>query len=290
MGSALIDVIVGRPRDLGGFTVRRVLPVAHRKTVGPFIFFDHMGPAHFDPGRGVDVRPHPHIGLATVTYLFEGRLFHRDSLGNAQAIEPGAVNWMTAGRGIVHSERTLPEDRTGGRTLHGIQSWVWLPKAQEECTPSFVHHPATSLPVLELESVRLRVIAGRAYGATSPVAALADTLYVEALLPPDGTLPVLATHEERAVYPVDAAIEVDGERFDAGRLLVLEPGREARLRAPQAARVLLLGGEPADGERHLWWNFVSSSQERIEQAKADWAAGRFAPVPGETESIPLPEP
>lgn len=286
--TAVIDVIEGRARDLGGFSVQRVLPIAHRKTVGPFIFFDQMGPATFAPGQGMDVRPHPHIGLATVTYLFSGRIMHRDSLGNALAVEPGAVNWMTAGRGIVHSERTAPEDRAAGLRMHGIQSWVWLPRAQEECAPTFAHHPARTLPELDVDGVRLRVIAGHGYGARSPVATLADTLYVEARLPAGGRLTIPADHEERAVFPVDGGVTLDGVAYPAGAMLVLAPGRVVTVRADAPLRLMLLGGEAVDGERYLWWNFVSSSQARIEQAKDDWRAGRFASVPGETEFIPLP--
>lgn len=284
----VIDIVEGRPRDLGGFSVRRVLPASRRKTVGPFIFFDHMGPTTFPPGSGMDVRPHPHIGLATVTYLFEGRILHRDSLGNSQAIEPGAVNWMTAGRGIVHSERTSAEDRARDLHMHGIQSWIWLPEAQEECAPAFVHHPAATLPQLQVDGVQLRVIAGHAYGKKSPVKTLTETLYVEALLPPGGQLPVPATHDERAVYAVDALIEVDGAPYQPGSLLVLAPNVEVMIAAPQGARIMLLGGEKLNGERHLWWNFVSSSRERIEQAKSDWVNKRFASVAGDVEYIPLP--
>jgi Pirin-related protein len=286
---SVIDIIEGRPRDLGGFSVRRVLPAARRRTVGPFIFFDHLGPADFAPGSGMDVRPHPHIGLATVTYLLEGRIVHRDSLGNVQAIEPGAVNWMTAGRGIVHSERTADEDRVRGLRMHGLQFWVWLPRAQEECAPAFHHYPAASLPQAVVDGVQLRLIAGTAIGLQSPVQTLAQTLYVDARLPAGGTLQVPAESVERALYPVDAPIEVDGRLFEPGRLLVLAPGRAVRVHAERAATVMLLGGEPLDGERQLWWNFVSSSPERIEQARADWAAGRFPAVPGEHEFIPLPE-
>lgn len=293
MGAAridsVIDVIEGRARDLGGFSVRRVLPTAHRKTVGAFIFFDHLGPVRFDPGRGLDVRPHPHIGLATVTYLFAGRLLHRDSLGNAQPIEPGAVNWMTAGHGIVHSERSPPPDRATEHVLHGIQTWVWLPKDLEECEPAFAHHPAHCLPLVEHDGVRLRVIAGSAYGACSPVATASDMLYVEAMLPAGGRLAVDAGYAERAVYAVDGPIALDGHEFAAGRLLVLKPGREVAIEAPpNAVRVLLLGGEPVDAERHLWWNFVASTPDRIQRAKDDWSAGRFPAVPGDSDAVPLP--
>ncbi len=288
MTSAIIDIIAGRGRDLGGFSVRRVLPIGHRKTVGPFIFFDHLGPVTMPPGAGMDVRPHPHIGLATVTYLFEGRINHRDSLGSVQAIEPGAVNWMTAGHGIVHSERSTDADRASGQAMHGIQSWVALPQALEETEPSFVHHPASTLPTLERPGVRLRVIAGTAYGATSPVATASPTFYVEALLDAGAELDVCDEHEERAIYPVDQAIELEGQSYPAGSMLVLARDAPVRFRAPQGGRVMLLGGAALDGERHVFWNFVSSRRERIEQAKADWNAQKFARVPGETEFIPLP--
>jgi redox-sensitive bicupin YhaK (pirin superfamily) len=288
MASPVIDVIQGRTRDLGGFTVRRVLPIAHRKTVGPFIFFDHMGPAALPVGEGMDVRPHPHIGLATVTYLFEGRILHRDSLGSVQAIEPGAVNWMTAGRGIVHSERSSPEDRARGVRVHGIQSWVALPLADEDCEPAFVHHPADTLPLLRRPGAVLRVIAGEAWGARAPACVRTPTLYVDALLDAGASLDVPREHEERAIYPVDGAVVIDGERYESGRLVVLAPDAQVAFAAPDGGRVMLVGGARLDGERQIWWNFVASTRERIEQAKAEWRAQRFPKVPGETEFIPLP--
>jgi|GEM_PF-42238 len=284
----IIDRIAGRARDLGGFSVRRVLPTGHRKLVGPFIFFDEMGPVTFAPGAGMDVRPHPHIGLATVTYLFAGRMLHRDSLGTVQAIEPGAVNWMTAGRGIVHSERSMPQDRADGIAMHGIQSWVALPREFEECAPSFVHHPADSLPRVTLAGARLRIIAGRAFGAQSPVVTASPTFYVEALCEADAVIEMPNGYAERAIYPVDQPIEIDGETHPPGSLLVLAAGAQVTFSAPQGGRVMLLGGAALDGERHIYWNFVSSRQQRIEQAKADWAAQRFAAVPEENEFIPLP--
>lgn len=282
-------VIVPRTRDLGGFEVRRALPSMRRRMVGPFVFFDQMGPATFRAGQGLDVRPHPHIGLATVTYLFEGEILHRDSLGTVQAIRPGAVNWMTAGRGIVHSERTPPGARAGGGSLFGIQLWVALPRAHEEAAPEFVHTPAAEIPVLEGDGVRLRVVAGTLLGARSPVRVFSQTLYADAILEPGARLEVPAEEEERAAYVAEGAVEERGATFGAGRLLVLRRERQVVLRAASRARVLVLGGEPMDGPRHVWWNFVSSSRERIEEAAADWAAGRFGAVPGETESIPLPE-
>ncbi len=286
---AIAQVIEPRTRDLGGFEVRRVLPVARRRLVGPFIFFDHMGPSRFPPGQGIDVRPHPHIGLATVTYLFDGEIMHRDSLGCVQPIRPGAVNWMTAGRGIVHSERTGPEERAREARLHGIQSWVALPRAEEEAEPAFRHHPAETLPEIDRDGATLRLIAGAAYGASSPVAVLSEMFYLDAALAEGAELRLPEGYAERAAYVVEGAVRVAGESFEAGRMIVFQPGAEAAVTAAEAARVMLLGGAAMDGQRHIWWNFVSSSPERIEQAKADWKAGRFPQVPGETEFIPLPD-
>ncbi|TAJ52230.1 MAG: pirin family protein [Nevskiaceae bacterium] len=285
---AILDLIPGRPRDLGGFAVRRVLPIGHRKTVGPFIFFDHLGPAVLKAGSGMDVRPHPHIGLATVTYLFEGRIRHRDSLGSVQDVEPLAVNWMTAGSGIVHSERSTDQDRRIDRPIHGIQSWVALPSADEECRPSFVHHPADSLPQVRRDGVALRVIAGSAYGLSSPVELRAPTFYVHAEMAAGSSLPVPDEYEERAVYPINGRVRIGERWIEEGQMAVLKPGTTVSLRADAAARVMLLGGAPVDAPRQVWWNFVSSRPERIEQARRDWAERRFAEVPGETEFIPLP--
>ena len=285
----LETLIVPRTHDIGGFEVRRALPSAQRRMVGPFIFWDQMGPGELAPGQGLDVRPHPHIGLATVTYLFDGEILHRDSVGSVQAIRPGAVNWMTAGRGIAHSERSGDETRRTGQRVFGIQSWMALPKAHEEADPAFIHHPAEALPVVEGEGKRVRVVAGQAYGVRSPLATYTETLYVDAVLDPGARLPVPAEHPERAVYVAEGTVVVNGDRFEAGQLLVLRPGDAITIEAETAARVLLLGGEPMDGPRHIWWNFVSSSKDRIEAAKADWKAGRFTAVPGETEFIPLPE-
>jgi redox-sensitive bicupin YhaK (pirin superfamily) len=257
--------------------------------VGPFIFFDHLGPAVFAPGTGIDVRPHPHIGLATVTYLFEGALLHRDSLGSVQTIEPGAVNWMTAGRGIVHSERTGPELRARGHRIHGIQSWVALPREFEEVEPAFSHHSAESLPEFVIGEATVRLIAGAAYGRISPVEVATPTLYADVALPPGASLPIPDDHDERGCYVAEGQLTIAGEPVEAGNMAVLEPGVAARLESPGGARVLLLGGATADGLRHIWWNFVSSSMQRMEQAKQDWRAGRFPAVPGETEFIPLPE-
>ncbi len=282
-------LIVPRTHDIGGFEVRRALPSARRRMVGPFIFWDQMGPAELKPGHGLDVRPHPHIGLATVTYLFDGEILHRDSVGSVQAIRPGAVNWMTAGRGIAHSERSGDETRRTGQRVFGIQSWMALPKAHEEAEPGFVHHPAEALPVVEGEGKRVRVIAGQAYGARSPLKTFTETLYVDAQLDPGARLPVPAEHAERAIHVAEGTVTVGGDRFEAGQLLVLRPGDAITVEAETKARVMLLGGEPMDGPRHIWWNFVSSSKDRSEAAKADWKAGRFTAVPGETEFIPLPE-
>ncbi len=285
----IAQVIEPRTRDLGGFEVRRVLPVAGRRLVGPFIFFDHMGPSRFPPGQGIDVRPHPHISLATVTYLFDGEIMHRDSLGCVQPIRPGAVNWMTAGRGIVHSERTDPEERAKDSLLHGIQSWVALPRPKEEAEPAFRHHPAESLPEISRGGVTLRLIAGTAFGASSPADVVSEMFYLDAVMAAGAALPLPEEFAERAAYVVEGTVQVEGEDFEAGRMIVFEAGADAQLTAKAAARVMLLGGATMDGTRHIWWNFVSSAPERIEQAKADWQAGRFPEVPGETEFIPLPD-
>jgi redox-sensitive bicupin YhaK (pirin superfamily) len=283
-------VLEGRSRDLGGFSVRRVLPAGRRQTVGPFIFFDHMGPAVFTDGGGVDVCPHPHIGLATVTYLFAGEFMHRDSLGTAQRIRPGDVNWMVAGRGIVHSERTPADVRTaaGGAPIHGVQTWVALPKEYEETAPSFEHHPAPTLPEIRDPGVTLRLIAGTAYGRQAPTSVFSSMFYLAGALEPGATLALPTDHAERAVYVVEGEIETGGVRHGAGQMILFEPDLPASIHSASGARVMLLGGEPTDGPRHIWWNFVSSSLERIERAKADWETGRFPAVPGDDERIPLP--
>lgn len=287
--TAITHLLKPRVKDLGGFSVRRLLPDFHVQSVGPFLFFDHMGPATLPPGEGMDVRPHLHIGLATVTYLFDGEILHRDSLGSVQAIKPGDVNWMTAGRGIAHSERTPAALRESGHRLHGIQTWVALPKASEEVAPSFHHHGAETLPRLQLGGADLHVIAGHAFGHTSPVKVYSDTLYVAVTMPAGSEFRVPAEHPERGVYVVEGDVSLDGEAIAPEHLAVLEPGRDVVLRAHGPARLMLLGGAPLDGQRFIWWNFVSSSKERIEKAKADWREERFEPVPGETERIPLPE-
>jgi redox-sensitive bicupin YhaK (pirin superfamily) len=282
-------IIEGRARDLGGFEVRRVLPAGGRQMVGPFIFFDHIGPATFEAGHGIDVRPHPHIGLATVTYLFDGELVHRDSLGYAQPIRPGDVNWMTAGRGIVHSERTDAAVRARPASIHGIQSWVALPLESELVEPEFVHHPEVTLPTLSLSGCKLRIVAGNAFGARAPVVTCSETLYVDVDMPSGATLTIPPEHAERAVYAASGAVLIAGTALEPGVMAVLDPGIDVPMQAVRAARVMLLGGAPLESPRYIWWNFVSSSRERIEQAKRDWAAQRFAPVPGETEFTPLPE-
>lgn len=286
---AVETVIIPRSRDLGSFSVRRALPSAERRMVGPFVFFDQMGPSEFLLGQGMDVRPHPHIGLSTVTYLFDGEVMHRDSLGTALAIKPGALNWMTAGRGITHSERTRPELRGGGAMLSGIQAWVALSSQDEEREPDFTHYEAEALPSLGGEGKQVRVIAGSLLGATSPVRVSSPMFYADARLDPGAAFPLDAVHDERAIYTVDGEVEIAGDVFGPGRLLVFRPGDAITIRARSRARFMALGGEPMDGPRHLWWNFVSSRLDRIEQAKADWRAGRFDTVPGDHEFIPLPE-
>lgn len=285
----LEKVIRGRPRDLGGFEVRRVLPSAKRRTVGPFIFLDQASPAELEPGQGIDVRPHPHISLATVTYLFEGEIQHRDSLGSAQVIRPGDINWMTAGRRIVHSERSTPDARAKTAPLSGIQTWVALPKALEEMDPGFFHHPRATLPLIEDAGLRLRLLAGSLYGKTSPVAIFSETLYADVTLEANAILSFPAEHEERGIYVASGEIEIGGEAFAGDRLLVLRPHDAVSIQATTSSRFLLIGGEPMDGPRFIWWNFVSSSEARIEQAKEDWKEGRFDAVLGdEEEFISLP--
>jgi len=285
-------VILPPVRDLGdGFHVRRALPSAHRRMVGPFIFYDQMGPAAFRSGEGLDVRPHPHIGLATVTYLLEGEILHRDSVGSVQSIRPGEVNWMTAGSGITHSERTGPESRAAGGTLFGLQAWVALPVAQEETAPAFDHYAADAIPTTEDSGVRLTLIAGTHDGLASPVVTLSDMVYADIVLAAGARYQLRAEHVERAIYVVEGEIAAAGQdgAFGVGELVVFKPGAEIVLSAPRGARLMLIGGEPFPEKRNIYWNFVSSSAERIEQAKADWRARRFAEVPQETDFIPLPD-
>lgn len=282
-------IIVPRARDLGGFTVGRVLPTAQRQMVGPFIFLDTFGPGETLVTEKFDIRPHPHIGLATVTYLNGGRLVHRDSVGSEQEIVPGDINWMTAGKGIAHSERARPEDRGHVQPFGGFQTWVALPTGREEAPPSFFHHPKASLPEIGADGVTVRLIIGDLYGETSPVQTFSEMFYADVTMAPGSALPVDSAHEERAVFILDGTVEVAGDRFEAGRLLIFRPGDRLAIRAVTAAKLMLLGGEPMDGPRHIWWNFVSSSKERIEAAKADWAAGRFDKVFGDEEDfIPAP--
>ncbi len=298
------QVIVPRARDIGGFEVRRALPSAQRQMVGPFIFFDQMGSAELLTGRGIDVRPHPHIGLATLTYLFQGEMVHRDSLGTEIAITPGAVNLMTAGRGIVHSEREAPEARTRARELFGIQAWLALPKAHEEMAPAFTHLTMDELPRIAEGGKRVRLILGEAWGARSPLKFAHPGFYAEAVLAPGAVLPIDADYDERAIYVASGEIDITGQSFAAGRLLILRPGDRVSVLATSHARIMVLGGEPMDGPRHIWWNFVSSSRDRIAAAKSDWMASRtgaldmaggtggsvFKTVPGdETEFIPSPD-
>jgi hypothetical protein len=285
---AIVDLVLHPDsRDIGGFSVRRALPAQARRMIGPFVFFDHLGPAEFAPGRGIDVRPHPHINLATVTYLFAGEILHRDSLGYVQLIQPGEVNWMTAGSGIVHSERSSPESRARSELMHGIQTWIALPADEEERDPCFVHHARESLPAIEETGRSLRIIAGRAFGVESPVEVFSAMFYVDAQLAKGSDLALSDEHAERGIYVTDGRIAIAGDSHAAGTMLALRPGGTATITAETEARLVLFGGEPL-GERFLWWNFVSSRRERIEQAKADWRGGRFSPVPGESEFIPLP--
>jgi len=281
-------LIEPRQRDIGNLSVNRLLPIARRRAVGPFVFFDHMGPVPFAPGTGLDVLPHPHIGLATLTYLFAGEITHRDSLGVEQVIRPGDVNWMTAGRGVVHSERTPPATRAAGGTLDGLQIWIGLPTAEEERAPAFEHHAAADLPVLETGGVRLRLAAGAAFGAQAPVSVYSEMFYLDAGCAPGSSLTLPPDLGERALYVAEGQVAVADRTVAAGRMLVLEDGAAVKISADTAARLVLFGGAPLDGPRHMWWNFVSSSKDRIEQAKADWAEGRFDAVPGETEFVPLP--
>ncbi|KVC26294.1 pirin [Burkholderia pseudomultivorans] len=276
-------------RDIGNLQVRRTLPALAARLVGPFIFFDHMGPAVLPAGTGLDVRPHPHIGLATVTYLFDGAILHRDSLGSRQEIVPGDVNWMTAGRGIVHSERTPDAQRASGHTVHGIQTWVALPRAHESVEPSFEHHPGATLPRRDEGGVSLTVIAGDAFGLVSPVTTFSRTLYVAAEFAAGGRIELDASHEERAVYVVDGDLAIDGTPVAAEQMAVLAPGAAVTLTSGSGARAMLLGGDKIDGERFIEWNFVASSREAIARAKEAWSRQEMGKVPGETEWIPLPE-
>lgn len=285
---SLALIIEPRVKDLGGFSVRRLLPVKQKRRVGPWIFFDHMGPAEFPPGEGINVRPHPHINLATVTYVFEGEILHRDSLGSSQVIVPGDINLMVAGKGIVHSERSRPEIQASGQRLHALQLWLALPEANEEMEPEFLHYPGSEIPLTNVDGVSVRVMMGSAYGISSPVKTFARTFYAEANLKSGQSL-IAPREEELAVYVTKGTLSVNGVELTQYAMAVLKAEADTALKAETDTRVVMIGGEPLS-ERYLEWNFVSSRQERIEKAKRDWQAGRFPKVPGdEKEFIPLPE-
>lgn len=288
MSGAITTLIKPHVQDLGGFEARRLLPNERQNMVGPFIFFDHLGPAIFPPGNGVDVRPHPHINLATVTYLFEGALLHRDSLGTIQEIRPGEVNWMTAGRGISHSERSPDRDRALQSTLHGIQIWVALPEEAEETEPDFYHYSATDIPTWESSGTIVRLIAGKAYGHISPVKIFSPILYLDLHFPASGSFTLTADYSERAVYSVTEGLAIDGVPLEQHCFAILEPNRAVEITTNGPGRSVVIGGEPL-GTRYKWWNFVSSRSERIDRAKQDWRDRKFGVIPDETEFIPLPE-
>ncbi len=285
---AILQLIEPLAKDLGSFFVRRSLPYPHRQMVGPFIFFDHFGPSVLPTNKGIDVRPHPHINLATLTYLFDGAIMHRDSLGTVQSIQPGAVNWMTAGKGIVHSERSPDSERHNEAIIHGIQTWIALPVEDEETEPRFTHYPAQTLPTWQENGVTIKLIAGVAHGYTSPVKVFSPTLYLDVVLGANAHFTIPTGYSEAAVYSVTEGLSINDEPLEAYHLAILQPGHEIKVSAAAAARCIVIGGEPL-GTRYKWWNFVSSRPERIEQAKADWRDGRFASVPDETELAPLPE-
>ena len=292
---AIETLIIPRARDIGGFEVRRALPAPKRQMVGPFIFFDQMGPAEFLTAQGIDVRPHPHIGLGTVTYLYSGHFRHRDSLGTDQIIRPGAVNWMVAGRGVTHSERSTAESRQAPQSLFGIQTWIALPESAEDMAPAFEHHGKDSLPVLEAEGASARLILGRAYGAVAPATLYSDAFYLDVVLAPGARFPLPDDHEDRGIYVVQGAVTIAGQSFEAGRMMVFRPGDAITVGAgPQGARLMALGGATLNGPRYVWWNFVASSRERIEAAKAEWRAARWGegqfdlPAGDREEFIPLP--
>ncbi|MEM9627132.1 MAG: pirin family protein [Pseudomonadota bacterium] len=288
-------LIIPRARDLGGFEVRRALPAPKRQMVGPFIFFDQMGPAEFLTDQGIDVRPHPHIGLGTVTYLYKGEFQHRDSLGSNQMIYPGAVNWMVAGHGVTHSERTSETTRENPHPLFGIQTWIALPDNAEDTTPSFEHHPKETLPAFDNGGIKMRLILGNAYGEKAPVKLFSEMFYADVVMNAGAILPMPDDHEDRGLYVTEGSIEIAGQAFEAGQMMVFRPGDAISVKAgEQGARIMILGGETLNGPRYIWWNFVASSEERIEQAKEDWRAGkwedgRFAlPPDDKDEFIPLP--
>ncbi len=290
MNTVIQERMRGHERDLGGgFMVRRVLPSSQRRAIGPFVFMDHLGPLTLPPDKAMDVRPHPHIGLATVTYLWQGRIEHKDNLGNIQVIEPGAVNWMSAGRGIVHSERTVNEDRGKQQSMHGLQLWVALPLEQEQADPAFEHTDASALPVLDLEGVSGRVVAGSAYGKHSPVTTSSDLLYVDAYVAQGKSFTLPGEHEQRAAYIVDGAMHAGDEALTAGELVVFESHAAVELHADTDSHVVLLGGAPLDAPRYIWWNYIASSEALLESARQAWREKRCAMVAGDPEFIPLPE-
>ena len=276
-------------REVGGFTVQRLLPAFPTKMIGPFIFFDHFGPIAFAPGEGADVRPHPHIGLATVTYLFEGEMIHRDSLGSVQTIEPGAVNWMTAGRGIVHSERTPPETRVRAHRMHGVQTWVALPKDREMAEPSFSHQPKATLPEIVRPGVTMRLLAGTAFGERAPTPIFSPMFYLAVEMEPGAAIELPPEYEQRGLYAVDREVRVAGEALPPQHCAVLPKDATVRLETMTGGRVMLFGGAGMDGDRKIWWNFVASSRALIDAASERWREQSFPPIPGETEFIPLPE-
>jgi redox-sensitive bicupin YhaK (pirin superfamily) len=286
----MIEIVIPyRNRSIGSMSVRRVLPFPKRRAVGPFVFVDDFGPVEIVSGKSQDVLPHPHIGLATVTFLFGGKMTHRDSLGSAQVIEPGEVNWMTAGSGIVHSERVSDLPESAGEKLLGVQTWVALPEKHEETAPAFAHHAAEELPFVEAEGIRAKIILGEIFGAKSPVETLSNPVYAACHLQNKATLSIPADIEDRSVYLLSGALSIDGRRFETGTMIVFEAGKEAIIEAVADAHFMIIGGARLEKPRYMWWNFVSSSPERIEAAKEDWREGRFPMIPGETEFIPLPE-
>ncbi len=292
---AIDTVIIPRARDLGGFEVRRALPAPKRQMVGPFIFFDQAGPAEFITGKGVDVRPHPHIGLGTVTYLYKGKFEHRDSLGTHQMIYPGEVNWMVAGKGVTHSERTSEQTRRAPSNLFGIQTWIAMPEDREDDAPMFEHHGRDALPLLEAEGKEVRLILGSAWGERAPVRMMSETFYADVILQAGAKIPMPDNHEDRGLYVSEGSVTIAGDTFEAGRMMVFRPGDAITVTAgPQGARLMALGGETMNGPRHIWWNFVSSSRDKIEEAKqawaaGDWESGLFRLPPGDTDEFtPLP--
>lgn len=297
VGSESIEtLIIPRARDIGGFEVRRALPSPRRQMVGPFIFFDQMGPAEFLTGGGIDVRPHPHIGLGTVTYLYRGQFHHRDSLGSEQPIKPGEVNWMVAGKGVTHSERTDAETRANPHALFGVQTWMALPESHEDVAPSFEHFGKERLPVFEDGGVKARLVLGSAYGAAAPATLYSDTFYLDVALAPNALFPLPDEHEDRGLYIMEGSVTVAGQDFEAGQMMVFRPGDLITVAAgPQGARLMALGGATLGGPRYVWWNFVASSKDRIEHAKAEWRAGKWGegqfdlPPTDRAEHIPLPD-